>query len=247
MDFSSSLRQCPRGHWYDGSISGSCPQCAAENRVQEVEDYGATEAITPKTFSGMMPPAGMGSAMGAGSNAGAARSASFVEDYGPTEPVRTPGFEKPASETGRDGGSREPAARTGGSSAVEDFGPTMPAENRRSQSFSPVTGWLVCIEGPDRGRDYRVRAGYNRIGRSESMDICIPGDPSISRERHAVIAYDPEERVFFFSPDEGKNLVRLNGKLLMGPGELHAYDAVTLGATKLLFVPLCGERFSWDE
>ena len=28
--------------------------------------------------------------------------------------------------------------------------------------------------------------------------------------------------------------------------ELHAYDELTIGKTKLLFVPLCGERFDWN-
>ena len=28
---------------------------------------------------------------------------------------------------------------------------------------------------------------------------------------------------------------------------LKAYDVLTIGSTKLMFVPLCGEQFSWDE
>ena len=27
----------------------------------------------------------------------------------------------------------------------------------------PVVGWLVCIDGPSRGSDYRLHAGYNYI------------------------------------------------------------------------------------
>ena len=72
------------------------------------------------------------------------------------------------------------------------------------------------------------------------------GDNKIGRERHAMIAYDPEEKVFFFGPADGKSIVRLNGKMVMVPAEIQAYDVITIGATKLMFVPLCGERFSWD-
>ena len=38
---------------------------------------------------------------------------------------------------------------------------------------NPVVGWLVCLEGPDRGHDYPLRAGTNAIGRSPSMEVCI--------------------------------------------------------------------------
>ena len=39
--------------------------------------------------------------------------------------------------------------------------------------LKPVTGWLVCLEGPSRGRDYRIIAeknfmGSRRYGNSDS-------------------------------------------------------------------------------
>ena len=37
----------------------------------------------------------------------------------------------------------------------------------------PVVGWLVCIEGPSKGKDYRMIAEKNFIGRSPEMDIRI--------------------------------------------------------------------------
>src|SRR5215813_9514862 len=54
--------------------------------------------------------------------------------------------------------------------------------------LEPVVGWLVCVEGPDRGRDYRIRSQRNFIGRDTRMDISIAGDSQISRENHAVIS-----------------------------------------------------------
>ena len=110
-----------------------------------------------------------------------------------------------------------------------------------------MVGWLVCTEGPDRGHDYRIRTGYNHIGRAEHMDICIRGDKQISREKHALIAYDDTEKVFFFGPSDGRNIVRVNGKMAMVPTELHAYDILTVGSSKLIFVPLCGEQFDWNN
>lgn len=110
----------------------------------------------------------------------------------------------------------------------------------------PVVGWLVCIEGPVRGTDYRIHAGYNYIGRDEG-DIHIRGDQQISRQNHAMIAYDSDERVFYVGPSAGRNLIKVGGKTVISAVEIKAYDVLSIGTTKLLFVPLCGEHFSWGE
>jgi hypothetical protein len=111
--------------------------------------------------------------------------------------------------------------------------------------FDPVVGWLVCIEGPDRGRDYRLRTAKNFIGRASSMDICISGDETVSRERHAVVAFEPEERRFWLLPGDAQGLVYLNGKVVYTPTELAGSDVVKVGQTRLMFVPFCGERHQW--
>lgn len=124
---------------------------------------------------------------------------------------------------------------------------TMPVTAGGVSGFTPVVGWLVCIEGPDRGKDYRIRMGYNTIGRSPQNNISIAGDQKISRERHALIAFDDAECTFFVAPGNGMNLVRVNNKLLMVPTPVEAYDIVTVGSTKLMFVPLCSDKFSWTK
>ena len=163
--------------------------------------------------------------------------------YGATEPAgymgETMAVENPASlfET--------PGSSAGG---VEDYdGATQPVNMGGIAGFSPVTGWLGCVDGPARGTDYRIKAGYNYIGRGEDMDISIKGDQKIGRERHALIAYDQEERVFFFGPADGKSIVRLNGKMVMTPMQVNPHDEITIGSTKLLFIPLCGDKFDWNE
>lgn len=180
-----------------------------------------------------------------------------VEDYGPTEPVYHSEADIKGMEHEWDiefddtlppqngNGFETEDFRSG--NPVEDYDDaTMPVIMNGIAGFTPVVGWLVCADGPAKGSDYRIRAGYNYIGRADHMDICIKGDNQIGRERHAMIAYDPEERVFFFGPADGKSIVRLNGKMVMAPSELHAYDMLKIGTTKLMFVPLCGERFNWD-
>jgi hypothetical protein len=109
-----------------------------------------------------------------------------------------------------------------------------------------VVGWLVCVHGPEKGRDYRIRSEINTIGRSKDMYICIAGDDSISRERHAVITFDPQTNCFYLSPGEGRGLVYHNGKALFATQQLQSYDQIMLGKTKLVFVALCGDRFKWE-
>jgi len=116
----------------------------------------------------------------------------------------------------------------------------------RQAGIDPVVGWLVCIHGPDKGRDYRIRSENNPIGRAADMYICIEGDLSISRERHAVISFDPKTNSFTLSPGEGRGLVYHNGKALFTVQELQPYDQIMLGITTLLFIPLCGDKFKWE-
>ena len=69
-----------------------------------------------------------------------------------------------------------------------------------SKEVRPVVGWLVCIEGATKGTDYRIHSQNNYIGRSAKMDISIPEDSHISAENPAIIAYDNEDRTFYFGP-----------------------------------------------
>lgn len=113
--------------------------------------------------------------------------------------------------------------------------------------MEPVTGWLVCIEGPAKGRDYKILSEKNFVGRSEDMDIRILGDNHIAKKNHAVLVYDPKKRKTLILPGESQKLVYLNDETVYVPMELTAYDVIELGKSKFLFVPLCGEHFEWEE
>ena len=110
----------------------------------------------------------------------------------------------------------------------------------------PVVGWLVCVEGPMRGNDYRLHAGYNYIGR-ELGDVRISGDQQISRQNHAMVAFDDADGIYYAGPSAGRNLLKVNGKTVLNAVELNRYDIISIGTTKLMFVPLCGEHFSWKK
>lgn len=129
--------------------------------------------------------------------------------------------------------------------AAADDGKTMSLMHKRA-GIDPVVGWLVCVEGADRGRDFRIRSEKNFVGRAESMDICIPGDDTVSRENHAIVSFNPKTRQFKLHPGDSRGLVYLNGDEVDGPSALKEGDVVELGQTKLMFVPLCDDTFTWD-
>lgn len=115
----------------------------------------------------------------------------------------------------------------------------------REKGFDPVVGWLVAVEGPEKGRDYHLKSEKNFVGRSAKMDVAILGDESVSRESHAIISYNPKNNTFKLLPGESRGLVYLNDEEVLAPTEMKDRDIIELGKTKLLFVALCGTDFVW--
>lgn len=109
----------------------------------------------------------------------------------------------------------------------------------------PVVGWLVCVEGPDRGRDFRLHAEKNFIGRAPNMDVSILGDDTVSRERHGVVVFDPKKLAFWVLPGDASGLVYINGEIVHSPTQLNPDDALEIGQSKLVLVPFCGTKFNW--
>ena len=242
---------CGKGHFYDPDMNKSCPQCALENGGRSdfsIDDLGATEPIQNTSDIGVTQPiqnvSGMGGSMG---------SMNSVDSLGATMPLDGQATIPPNRSGNYAGGPLDTTFFANTTpTPVQEYDATQPVRSfinpigHQTSPMLPVVGWLVCIDGPSKGRDYRIHSQNNFIGRSRSMDICIEGDNTISSERSAVLSYDDMNRIFYFAPGQSLNLVRLNGNALMMPMELHAYDELTIGKTKLLFVPLCGERFDWN-
>lgn len=111
----------------------------------------------------------------------------------------------------------------------------------------PVVGWLVCVEGNHYGEDFKLKSGRNFIGRAAEMDIALTGDASVSRQKHAVVVYEPKGGLFLVQPGDAKELFYLNDKVVLGAAEIHAYDVLMLGKTKLMFIPFCSEKYRWEE
>lgn len=129
---------------------------------------------------------------------------------------------------------------------AEDL-PTMAKYGQDVQNVNPPVGYLICIQGPARGQDFRLHAQRNSIGRGNGMDVCIKGDLGISRENNAYLSYDPKNRQFHLIPGEGKSIVYVEDNELMAPCRLRGGEHIEIGDTVLLFVPVCGDDFDWND
>lgn len=109
-----------------------------------------------------------------------------------------------------------------------------------------VTGWLVCISGPEKGRDYRLGHGFNRVGRSYQMNVCIVDDPKISRECHCSIVYDGKTNRFSLVPSAGA-LSYYNGDLLQEVVLLYTGDLIGMGESEFEFIAFCREGRVWEH
>lgn len=128
----------------------------------------------------------------------------------------------------------------------KDTGKTV-AVFQKNFSKEPVTGWLVCVEGAEKGKDYRIAAKINSIGRSETMDICIKGDAAVSRENHARLAYDGKHNNFHLIPAESVNSIYINDEPVYVPTKLKKDDIIELGESKFRFIPFCDDSFQWQN
>ncbi len=111
---------------------------------------------------------------------------------------------------------------------------------------SPVTGWLVCMNGSEKGKDFRLHSGKNFIGRNADMDVALIDDKTVSREKHCSVVYDPKGNHFFVSPEHG-NLTYLNDEMIDEAKSIDEGDIITIGDTKLVFIPFCKEERLWKE
>lgn len=112
----------------------------------------------------------------------------------------------------------------------------------------PVVGWLVVLAGPGKGQVCRLGPGTNSLGRGEKSRVRIDfGDLQISRENHAVLTYDPRNRMFYLQHGGGVNLTYLGNDPVLTPTPLEAMQDICIGETTLRFVPFCGLNFDWQD
>jgi pSer/pThr/pTyr-binding forkhead associated (FHA) protein len=134
------------------------------------------------------------------------------------------------------------------------FRPRTTSSNEQSASLSqdfhkdPLVGWLVIVSGPGKGVSLELGYGVNTIGRDREQRVSLDfGDEEISRKSHASVIYDQKSRRFFVQHGDGVNLTYVNDEPVLRPIELKGKEVISIGNTKLTFVPLCGSDFEWID
>ncbi len=229
------MKKCKANHYYDANTYSTCPFCSGALSVGATgdpfgSDYGSQG--TPPTVT-----PGLGAdPVNVNPNGGQTIYPFAGDVINGDSSVTAPPFPNPAA-----------------SNNNEKMGVTQQIitdsehKDGYNEEYLPCVGWVVAIEGPSRGRDYRVHAGYNFLGRRVG-DIVIQGDDTISGERDSSITYVYQTKKFYIAHESGRNVLLVNNIPVMGGGtELHNYDIITIGNTKLIFIALCGEQFSWED
>lgn len=266
-----NLCRCEKGHFYDKEKYATCPHCAggsaADNRLTEAFTEDVTAAVTqpnvPEGPIGFIPTPEPDKTEDYGAEVlpepteraddkTIAIYDSFMDT--PTVPMAQLQTQTAANQTELGAGAADDDHTVGFydgffdpifSAPQVDVSPK--AQPSINKAGAPCVGWLVALGGGHLGQDFRLKAGKNFIGRSIHMDVALTEDKSVSRERHAIVVYEPKAHLYLVQPGESSGLVYKNDEVVLTPVKLEAYDVVTVGEVDLLFMPLCGARFNWGD
>lgn len=258
-----NLCRCEKGHFYDKEKYSTCPHCAGGSASDESLTTVFTEESTvPVTMPGGAEEIPVQSSLPIAGMAADQETVAMNEFHPdtPTVPLSQEIFTNPFDTVstipkteGVDGDDDHtvgffdddffgsPAAGKGISGGGAHTSHTV------NKVSTPCVGWLIALGGEHVGTDFRLKVGKNFIGRSLQMDVPLTEDKSVSRDKHAIVVYEPREHLYLVQPGESSSLVYHNNKVVLTPVQLKAYDMITVGDVNLLFIPLCGERFNWSD
>ena len=162
----------------------------------------------------------------------------------PTTPVQ--GATPPTTPIQYQGGnvSTKPVDRSMQETQVADDLLTQAGTHPQPTRVRPVVGWLVCVQGNDIGKDFRLHANFNSVGRGENQDVRID-DEYVSRE-HFIVSYDMVNNRYFADMGQGKTFVYINGYPLGARTQLRKGDQIKVANTLLVFIPLEQQDVKWN-
>lgn len=117
---------------------------------------------------------------------------------------------------------------------------------KKKLGMDPVVGWLVCVKGSERGRDFRLHLGKNFVGRSLAMDIAITSEKGIASVNHTCIIYETKKNRFLLI-SLGGTPTYLNGELVIKSIDLKDYDRISVGETEFDFISYCKGDIKWRK
>ena len=137
---------------------------------------------------------------------------------------------KPASQSTE---TRNPASQSAGIREEEET------------SDKRVIGWLVCTSmRKEYGRSIEICEGDNIICFDGRSLRSRPKMESGMRVYGRIIYYEPYKKFVF--QKYPKETGSINGQMLNSSTYLSAFDRISIGDVDLIFVPLIGDRFSWE-
>ncbi len=116
--------------------------------------------------------------------------------------------------------------------------------NFKKTNCDPVVGWLICVDGPEKGRDFRIHSGRNFIGRDMTNDIYLTEDASISRKNEGYLIYEPRSNSFIVMNGEGASIY-VNDEPISEPTKIKDYDRVSIGSYVFDFIAYCKGDKKW--
>jgi hypothetical protein len=156
------------------------------------------------------------------------------------------GFGSPSAEPFRMSGPLEPLATGQENRHTQTPAPQAvpPTLNRHTSILSDqsapsrkskgrIIGWLVTYSHNQDGDDFRIYAGYNRIGANPVCDVQIE-DETVSGS-HSIIVY--RDGRCLIKDDLSRNGTFVNGREITEAQPLQSYDQIRVGNTTLTFVP----------
>lgn len=252
-----NLCRCERGHFYDKEKYSSCPHCAGGSVSDDKLTMAFTETATVP-MGGMRPPQtepegpdllGEGARMTPPPIIGSTLPIAGMPVDQPTIPVSV--ADQPTVPLTMTIPKPDDDHTVGFFADVFPGTESKEGKTVRLQTVNkvdtPCVGWLVALGGEHLGTDFRLKVGKNFIGRDAKMDVALTEDKSVSRDRHAIVVYEPKAHLYLIQPGESSSLVYRNNEVVLTPVKLEAYDMITVGDVNLLFMPLCGERFNWGD
>ena len=262
--------RCEKGHYYDGDRFAVCPYCAPAGKnemendmtipVMDSIDFSALTMPSPTDADIFTASAGSSSTLTSPIDDEVTIASSFAQPsqisgiVPPPMPAPSPVMPTPPSVQPPASFPSNPfGASFGGSTTIPSSFPGGEDEvtvrwSPAGTNSEPTVGWLIGVsEGDYFGECFALKNGRNFIGRGSDMDVVLAADPSISRSRHAVVIYEPHGMVFIAQPGDARELFYVNNDVVLGNVKLKPYDILIVGQTKLMFFPLCGPEFSWED
>ncbi len=105
--------------------------------------------------------------------------------------------------------------------------------------------FVVCVDGPMTGASFVFQENRAVVGRQKNYEIALFRDNSVSRSPHAIISYDKDSLRYTVAQGDPEKKVSVNGIFINAEQELKLYDIIGIGQTRMLFIPVCSEKFAW--